>query len=343
MSDISGNNMRLECPYCKECFLTKSYSNHLNNKHISEIFNVKRNKEELQELANKKNGHCFRPVEIKVKEKEMYFVPCCKKYYSKIAQAEKHGSKKECYEKVLDEAKKVLEEVAPMTIVNNHSGSGNIINNITQNITVDLSGLVLCVTQLTKQLVSAKDNTEYDRAESFKKAEKFRKILEQHNIDYDSDTSSIKSGYCSDDDKEQQQYKQQKYEPEKKIKNDILKKLSKFGIDITRDGLGMRTKEDHELNKLEKIHEIKEMMEEVQYDIDTIKSRIKCLNESIDEKEERMNYFKSEIPESDLHLVENDIAHLKKAIKNKQEEIKESYSELSEKKEELENLKRKLP
>ena len=146
MSDTKASNTRLECPFCNETFLNKSYSNHLNKVHFNDLFNNKYNKKELEELSNIKNTVCFRPVEVKVKDKEMYYVPCCKKYYSKIAQAQKHGRDKECYSKVVEETKKDLEQIVP--IINNItnidiSGNSNTVNNTTNNNTTIIQNLSL--------------------------------------------------------------------------------------------------------------------------------------------------------------------------------------------------------
>lgn len=288
MSDTKSNNIRLECPFCKETFLNKSFSKHLNDDHFNEIFNDEKNKKELEELSTKKNTVCYRPVEVIVKEKELYYVPCCKKYYSKITQAKKHGRNKECFTKVISEVKKDLESIVPITINNNIDISGNnntvnntVINNITQNITfVDLSGNVL---KTIKRLVSEIDDKESERAYTHKKLEKLRAKY-KNDEDYDSDISSVES-YYGDDESDDYKSKVERFIPEDVLDSKYLKTLAKMGIECSREKLGLRCKDDHEQDMKEKEERIRFQKEQEQEEkserIGNLRADIKCLYDKI--------------------------------------------------------------
>lgn len=248
MTDIKDKNVRLECPYCKDDFLIKSYSKHLIDNHKTEIFVNKHNKQELSEVANKKETWWPSPLEIKMKDKTQYLVTCCNKFYSKETQARKHSKDKECRANYVKNAKELLSSVAPVNISNTHSGSGDIINNITQNITiVDLSGNIL---KTIKRLVNNADYKEQERAYNHKKLEKLRAKYKD-DPDYDSDISTVDS-YYGDDESDDYKSKLERFIPEVELDKETVKAFNKYGIDISREGLGLRTKEDSEREKQEK-------------------------------------------------------------------------------------------
>ncbi len=334
MSDSKPSNHRLECPSCKTTHLSKDYSKHLNKEHEFEIFTTKSNKKELEELASKTNGRWFRPVEVKIKDKTLYYVPCCKKYYSRIDLATAHNKKKECTDTVLEEAKALLQKIAPITITNTHTGSGDIINNITQNITiVDLSGNVL---KTIKQLVRTIDIKEEDRAINVKKANKLKKILEEHNIDYDSDVSQPLSYYGDDEGEDDMVHR---YDAEDRCNKVIVKKFKEFGLDISRDGLELRTKDDHETEKLEKQQALKEEKEEIEHDIFMVASRIDSLESQIKNAKKRLAHLQ-EVPTSDqlgkltleqyMMTIQNDVNALQHTIKKYNANIVDSKIEMRE-------------
>ena len=323
MTDV--NNYKIECPYCKEEFITKTYSKHLLNKHKSEIFVNKHNREVLSEVANKKEGWWPSPLEFKMKDKTQYFAPCCDKFYTKDTQARKHNKSKECREKVIEKAKELLASVAPITIANTHSGSGNIINNITQHITViDLSG---CIQSIVKTFTQEIENERYDKVSLYKKYSKYKKVLEENGIDCNSETSSI-SSYFSDNECETTQESFRKLE---RVKPDELfsqtnrvlnNRIIKSGIDISREGVGLSTQEEHNDRINDKKKQEIEMIED---EIIAFKDEVAGYKEDIKDYKERLEYADEprakRMFENNIKNAEQSIAKLKEMIECNQEKI----------------------
>tara|TARA_R110000868_G_scaffold78938_5_gene224812 strand:+ start:2371 stop:3342 length:972 start_codon:yes stop_codon:yes gene_type:complete len=278
---VSEGNYRLVCQYCKEDFLTKNYSKHLIDKHKSEIFVNKANKDELSGVANKPETWWPRPIEINLKGKIQYYVPCCKQFYTKETLAMNHSKSKECRELFVKKAKELLLDVSPVTI-NNSTVSGSIVNNITQNITiVDLSGNVL---KTIKQLVNTIDYKEQERATYRKKLEKLRAKYKD-DPEYDSDISTVAS-YYGDDESDDYESKMERYLPEEQISKNVVKSFNKFGIDISREGLELRTKQDHDRETAEKREFI---IEELQVEYDTVVFAIKNIQDDIIYNEKKIS------------------------------------------------------
>jgi uncharacterized C2H2 Zn-finger protein len=313
MSESKSSNHRLECPKCKTTFLNKDYSKHLNKEHESEIFTNKENKKELESLANKKDGRFFRPLELKVYEKTLYYVPCCKKYYSKIETAKPHSKNKECTDIVVQEAKNLLEKVSLFNIVINTpinidiSGNNNSHNtiapNIVNNITINIDEAQL--QKLLKNMVLELDVANKERAELYKKNKKMKtQVKEQFDCDIDSDVSSV-LGYFTDEelsDNDDPDRKVKYYDINKNNKT-IMKKLNK---DYSRKALNLSTKEQKEAQQEE---QKKKQEEQEAFDKETkeferlnrvgiLKSEITSLKEQIKKREqlhkERLELMKEE-------------------------------------------------
>ena len=297
MSDTKSSNHRLECPYCNEIFLTKSYSSHILNKHLIDILSDKDNKSELEKASLKKEGGFNDPIPIKTKDKESYYTPCCEKFYAKESMAMKHRKNKECRDNYVKKVKELLENVKPMIVNNNstHTGSGNI-NNITNFNFYDLSGNL--IKTIVKEFTEVAENERYNKASYYKKLEKLRSIFQDHP-DYDSDISSIKSGYDSDDESEATLSRIDFNKDIKPYNKKMAKQLDESKLDLSRKALGLRTKEDSIADKEEKIRRQKE---EEQFEEETeqfellerkanLKSEIISLKEKLNRYEKRHNEF----------------------------------------------------
>jgi len=334
MSDTKKENYRIECPFCKKDFLTKSFSSHLENEHQEEIFRNKSNKDELEDFTNRRTAICFRPIEIKIKDKEFYYVPCCKKYYSKIGTAQKqHSSNKECCGKAIQEAKNLFSKITP-SITNIHSGSGDNITNITQNITiVDLSGNIL---KTFKNVIRTLDYKEEDRALEHKKNLKLKKILEENGIDYDSDVSAVSSYYGDDERDDERVYR---YDLEHKIDKRDIKKFRDLGIDLSREGLGLRTEETQLEEKRQKQEANKEEIEDLEYDIKNLEDSIEGYNDIIEDREERIKQLKESTPEKEWGLIKENINNMTNKINECKRNIRINKDKLNEQRNTLQKLK----
>lgn len=285
MSSAKAVNLRLKCSYCNETFLTKSYSSHLIHKHSNDIFNDKDNRKELEKASCRKEGGFNDPIPLKMNDKEAYFSPCCNKFYTKVSLAEQHRKSKDCRDKYVKNIKELLEKVTPLVINNTHNGSGNI-NNITNFNFYDLSGNL--IKTIVKEFTEVVENDRYNKASYFKKLEKLRSLFQDHP-EYDSDISSVKSGYGSDDESETIM---SRIDIEKDIKpynKKLSKQLDEAKLDLSRKGLGLRTKEDSVSEKKEKAREQEEEEKfkkeqedfERQEKIGIVKSNINGLKEKI--------------------------------------------------------------
>lgn len=323
MSDTSGNNIRLECPFCKKDFLTKSFSSHLEYEHQEEIFKNKHNKDELEDFTKITSTFHFRPLEIKIKDKDYYYVPCCKKYYSKIGTAQKqHSTNKECCAKVKDQAKELLNKLVP-SVVNIHSGSGNNITNITQNITiVDLSGNIIST---FRNVITAMDIKEEERALEHKKNMKYKKLLEENGIEYDSDVSSILSYYGNDEHDDERVYR---YDIEKRVDKRVIKRFRDLGVDLSREGLNIRTEQTQKEEKQQKQEADKEEREEIERDISELEESIDGYNDIIQDREDRIKHLKDSTPENEWKLITEDISKFTNKINECKRNIKENKEEL---------------
>jgi uncharacterized C2H2 Zn-finger protein len=305
MSDTKPSNRLLECPSCKQKFLNRDYSKHINKEHESEIFVDKNNKKELEDLANKKDGRFFRPLELKVHEKTLYYVPCCKKYYSKFETAKTHTKKKECTDTVLQEAKNLLEKIVINTPINiDISGNNNTANvNVTNNFNFyDVSGNL--IKKIVKELTTTIDVKERDMAEMKKKLKKLQSIFSEDER-YDSDISSVQSGYDSDSESDAP-ITAKKFDTTKELPKKIVKQLDEAKIDLSRKGLGLKTKEQKEAQQEEqkKKQEAQEAFDKEikEYErlnrIGILKSEIISLKEQIKKREqlhkERLELMKEE-------------------------------------------------
>lgn len=316
MSDISGNNYRLECPFCKEEFLTKTYSKHLLNKHKSEIFVNKHNREVLTEVASKNEGWWPTYLEFKLKDKTQYFAPCCNKFYTKDTQARKHSKNKECRDKVINNAKELLSQVTPIAISNIHSGSGDIINNITQNITiVDLSGNILESFKTFNQIIDRKN---VDNAYDKKMIAKLQKRMEEEGLEPVSDVSSVDTCYDSDDESDTIAMR---FDITKRLPK-ISKVFSKIGIDISREGLGLSTKEEHDDKVRDKRNQEIEILED---DILSYKDEILGYKDTINDCKERLKEADEartiKTFQNNIKNAEMSIAKLKQMISCNEKEI----------------------
>lgn len=352
---MSDTNHRIDCSLCDKKMLNKDYSKHLNKEHISDIFNDVKNRKELEELADKKNGRNFRPIELKVKDKELYFVPCCKKYYSKMAHAEKHNTKKECYEKVLEEAKVILETinngidntVKPNTTINNNntdiSGNDNTVNNTTNIINnynfYDLSGNL--IKTICKEVCGIIDSDRHDKVYYFKKLNKLKSIFQDHP-DYDSSVSTVDSAYDSDDECDTKLERIDLDKEFNKYNKKTAKQLSEVNIDLSRKNLGLKTKEISmklkEEKKKQKEEEEKFQKEQEQEersikignlraDSISIKNNIRYLENIHNEYIELMNNEKSGITEEIFNKEYSQTSKINK-LKKDLEEIKKELSKL---------------
>jgi hypothetical protein len=252
MSDLSGNNHRLECPICKKDFLNKSFSNHLLNFHKDYIFTNKDNKETLKEYINKKIIYSGDYMAIKIDDTIQYFVPCCNKFYTKEGTAVNHLKKKECKDKALGNAKELLSGLTPIsvdlstTIDNSGNNNTNTVNNnqvinITNYNLYDLSNNLLKT--ITKEATKIIDDERYDKVSYLKKLRKLKTIFENHP-DYNSDISSIASAYDSDDESDTTLSRMDFKKDFEKYNKKIATQLSEAKIDVSRKSLSLKTKED---------------------------------------------------------------------------------------------------
>ena len=343
MSDSKPTNRLIECPSCKEKFLSRDYSKHISNTHETEIFSDVENKKELEELSSKKDGRFFRPVELKVHEKTLYYVPCCKKYYSKFETAKVHTKKKECTDIVLQEAKNLLEKIGAININIDISGNNNTANvNVTNNFNFyDLSGNL--IKKIVKEFTTTIDVERRDMAEMKKKLKKLQSIFGDDER-YDSDTSTVKSGYDSDNESEAP-ITAKKFDITKELPKKIVKQLNEAKIDLSRKGLGLKTKEEKEAQQEE---QKKKQQEQKAFDKETkeferlnrigiLKSEITSLKDKITNNTTRLNEIKEVpteclvriTPEQYLKSVQNDVDRLERSIKKYNDDINIAKSELS--------------
>jgi uncharacterized C2H2 Zn-finger protein len=342
MSDLSGNNYRIECPLCKSKFLNKDYSKHLDKEHFSEIFNIKSNKKELQELANKKEGRWFRPVEVTIKDKQLFYSPCCKKYYSRFQKAKDHSTVKKCYDNVIQEAKNDLERSIHVISTNiDISGNNNTIklNNVVNNYNFYDSSNNLIET-ITTEACSIIEDARYNTVSYLKKLEKLRSIFKDHP-EYDSETSTINSGY--DTDESQTTLQRMDFHKEFTRYNEkIAKQLLEAKIDLSRRGLGLKTKEDSLKMKEEAIKQ-REAEEEFQREqeenerlekIGNLRSEIKSYKDMIKRHEnshkENLNIMKMEGSGITQEIFDKEYCQLKKIDKYKKllEEVQSKLAKL---------------
>jgi hypothetical protein len=317
MSDLSGNNYRLGCPFCKEEFLTRTYSKHIIDKHKDELFVNKHNKEVLVEVCNKKEGWWPSPLELKLKDKTQYFTPCCGKFYTKDTQARKHNKSKECREKVVEKAKELLASVVPINISNTHSGTGDIINNITQNITiVDLSGNILKSFKTFNQIIDRKN---VDAAYDKKLIAKMQKKMEEEGLEPVSDVSSVDTCYDSDDECDT---KAMRFDITKELPKSVTKTFTKLGIDLSRGGLGLTTKEEHDDRVKDKKDQEIEILED---EIISLKDELHNYKEDIKDYKERLKDADEartlKTFENNIKNAEMSIAKLKDMISRNEEKI----------------------
>jgi len=325
---MSSKNPRIDCPFCKSDHLIKSFSNHLLSYHKEQLFKDA-NKRELEWFSsrppNRKDGvsYWFDPIELNYKDKTLYYVPCCEKFYTKKMMAHNaHVGKAECMKVAVSNAKELLNEINErFNITNTHSGSGNIINNITQNITViDMSGNL---TGLVKSLVVDMDVKESDRALLHKKNLKLKKLLEEHNIDFDSDVSDPLSEYDSDD-----STKFNRFDPTRQIPKKYRDAFR--DVDLSRAGLKLRTKEQHEDDLAAKAEEEKFKKEQEEFErseaLACAKGRIKDCKEKIKWCEGKIEMY---VNDSET-LWKNDINEFRNKIKKYQTVIEESEKEIRE-------------
>jgi len=343
MSDTKPSNRLLECPCCKEKFLNRDYSKHINKEHESEIFVDKNNKKELEDLANKKDGRFFRPLELKVHEKTLYYVPCCKKYYSKFETAKTHTKKKECTDSVLQEAKNLLEKIVINTPINiDISGNNNTANvNVTNNFNFyDVSGNL--IKKVSKIFNANLDVKEREMAEMKKKLKKLKSIFNDDER-YDSDISSVPSDYDSNYDSDSESdapITAKKFDIIKELPKKVVKELHEAKIDLSRKGLGLKTKEQKEAQQeeLRKQQEAQEAFDKETKEferlnrIGILKSEITSLKEQIKKREqlhkERLELMKEENSGITQEVFDAEWSQTSKiiALKNK---LMESHFELS--------------
>jgi hypothetical protein len=317
MSDLSSNNYRLECPFCKEEFLTRTYSKHIIDKHRDELFVNKHNKEVLIEVANKKEGWWPSPLEFKLKDKTQYYTPCCGKFYTKDTQARKHNKSKECREKVVEKAKELLASVVPVNISNTHSGTGDIINNITQNITiVDLSGNILKSFKTFNQIIDRKN---VDAAYDKKRIAKMQKKMEEEGLEPVSDVSTVVTCYDSE---EEEDTKAMRFDITKELPASLTKTFTKLGIDLSREGLGLPTKEEHDDRVKDKRDQEIEMLED---EIVSYKDEILGYKDDIKDYKERLKDADEaktiRMFENNIKNAEMSIAKLKEMVSCNEEKI----------------------
>jgi hypothetical protein len=274
---------------------------------------------------NRKDGvsYWFSPIELNYKDKTLYYVPCCEKFYSKQQMAHNaHVGKPECMKVAVANAKELLKEINErFSITNTHSGSGNIINNITQNITViDMSGNL---TGMVKSLVVDMDVRESDRALLHKKNLKLKKILEENNIDFDSDVSDPLSEYDSDD-----STKYNRFDPLKKIPKKYRDAFR--DVDLSRAGLKLRTKEQHDEDLAAKAEEEKFQKDQEEFErresIACAKGRIKDCKDKIKWTEGRIEMYSNDSET----LWKKDIDDYRLKIKKLETVIEESEKEIRE-------------
>jgi hypothetical protein len=284
MSDTKGTNLRLSCPFCKEEFLTKSYSNHLIFNHKDELFLSKNNKKALEETCTRKEGSWFSPIELIINGKELYLVSCCNKFYSKKILASKHAMKKDCRDCYLKNAKELLGNISTNINMsgNNNTNTVSVTNNYNF---YDLSGNLLQT--ISKEVNDVIDDERYNKTCYYKKLKKLKSIFKD-DPRYDSDYSTVDSAYDSDDESEPDSYftKLQRYDLTKELDKKIIKKLAEMGLDLSREGLDMsRVKEVHQDEKRQK----KELaIEELEDKIITCNSVINDAKEDIEGYEERL-------------------------------------------------------
>jgi len=317
MSDLSGNNYRLECPFCKKDFLNKNFSDHLLLHHKDEIFVNKSNKSNLEEYSNRKEGSWPSPVEIKLKDKTAYYTPCCKKFYTKHCTASKHNKNEECRKNTYKNAKELLASVVPINISNTHTGSGDIINNITQNITVvDLSGNILKSFKAFNQIIDRKNvDSAYDK----KMIAKLQKKREEEGLEPVSDVSSVVTCYDSE---EETDTKAMRFDITKELPASLTKVFTKLGIDLSREGLGLPTKEEHDDRVKEKRDQEIEILED---EILSYKDEILGYKDDIKDYKERLKDADEartiRMFENNIKNAEMSIAKLKEMVSCNEEKI----------------------
>jgi hypothetical protein len=300
MTDTKSSNFRLSCYFCKEEFLFKTYSKHLIDKHLSEIFVNKHNKKELDDLCAKKEGSWFSSIELKINGKELYLASCCNKFYSKKSMADKHSKNKECRDTYLKNAKELCAKIAPITINNTHSGSGDIIINNTYNI-LDLSGNII---KTFKALNQKLDRKNVDGAYDKKLIAKLQKQREKEGLDPVSDVSTVSTCYDSNDECDTNALR---YDISRDMPS-IHKSFIKYGFDLSREGLDLPTKEEHDNKKREQrqydIEELEDNIVECKGVIYSSKEDIEAWEERIRdaEDEDKIYYFKKQLAQSQKYL-----------------------------------------
>lgn len=306
--------------------MIKSFSKHLLNFHKEDLFKGK-NRAELEWFCNHEEKWWFQPIEVNYKDKEFYYTPCCEQFYSKHATAHTHTRDKECRGRALKNGQALLKEINERIQINNtHSGSGDIINNITQNITiVDMSGNIK---GLVKCMTVEIDMKESDRVMLYKQNLKLKKLLEENNIEYDSEVSDIISEYDSDTSNASR--RECKYDPSKKLPEKYRKAFRE--IDLTRGGIKLRTKEQHDQDIADALEEKRLEEENAEFErreqIGNIKGRIKSLEDKIKRYEHQIGLYDEETLK--YEGAKNDVKKLNELIKAVEKEIEESKKELRE-------------
>jgi hypothetical protein len=260
---------RITCPYCSDAFITKCYSKHLITEHFNEIFSDKDN---VKNVIEHTNTSCVSSIEVSIKDKKMFLVPCCNAFYSKDVQADKHLKNKECKESCRQKAKDLLHTIdnikivinaAPITITGDHNTVNNIINN---TIIVDLSGNIKSI---SKDMTNMVDSARISSARNYRKAKRLSKALEQmkeafkdnkdvqayiKTIQYESDSDksvdTIRSYYTIDelDEGEDECEKHERFNVMKECRKKDMKAIN---IDLSREALGLSTEENHDVKRKE--------------------------------------------------------------------------------------------
>jgi len=278
MSNTSDKkvNHRISCCYCNETFLIKNYSKHLITEHKKDVFK----KNNLDNLKQQSTSKYTSPIEVihknlKTNDKTEYFVPCCNKFYTKNDMARRHiRAKPECKKNYLPNTLKLYQEIVPPIEINSVvdiSGNGNTAttNNIVNNGTLimDNSGNVVDLLALIKKLNLVIDDLAFSKAIECKTKKKFQKQLETIGEEAYSDYSDIESIYSNlNDDVSDKEVCYKRFDIAKRLPK-LVKPLK---LDLSRDNLKLRTKEDKadeiKADKLQKEQEEKERLEQEKAD-----------------------------------------------------------------------------
>lgn len=342
MSDSNSQNYRIECLICKETFLNKDYSRHINLLHLKDIFSDDGNKKELKEACDKKEGGWNDPIELSVKEKMLYYTPCCKKFYTKLSTSQKHRTKKECRDKYVKQCKKLLSDIDDIIVdvstTFDISGNHNVINN-TNNQVINITNYYDTSGNLIKSIIKEAsvliETERLDKVSYFKKLSKLRSIFKDNPEypEYNSDISDIGSAYDSDDESETTITRMDFKKDFEKYNKIIANQLLEANIDISRKSVGLKTKEDIIKMKEEQEAFEKEQEEEERSEtIGNLRGSIKSIKDKINRYTKQHNEY-LELMKSENSGITQDIFNKEysqtNVINNCKKELEEKQKELS--------------